>query len=860
MDNGQRVGLLARMSIAQKIILMLLVNVFVAATISVASIGYLQAISHELEQVAYEDFPLTRQITEISTHQLEQAVHLERALRYGELLALGQPTEKELEKEIEYFKRLTNLIKKESDTINNTVSEFLKEKHSEDAEKEFQNVLATMRIVDSGQAQIESLAAEVFSLLEAGELENALDKVNLLVEKEDNLDKTATDLLFQFEKFTAASMELATQHELEAKRNIILISLVSLFIASLLSWRVYRSVSQPLHHMKKSLTALEDGKTLSLPELYEGSELGRIYHSISIIGNNFDAINRTQAGIFLSVDGEIQSANSHFLSLIGYPDNELCGKPYVELMGDKCTTTAKWNEQWQTVVSGNPVSGEFQLRKKDGASLWVQSTINPIVGINGKTNRIVVYSQDITEEVKKRAEIAMISLVASKTDNSVVITDAQGVIEYVNEGFTRITGYPAEEAIGRKPGQLLQGKDTNKKTVENIRRNLAADEPFYDEILNYNKAGEAYWVSLSINPVFDDYGNLIRFISIQGDVTDNKLRNLENEEGMKEAVAVLNGLAQGKLKKTMTGNYEGTFKEITGAVNQTLEKLVDVVQRIGTVASTVNTAAREINSGNTDLARRSENAAARLEETATNMEEITSTVAQNASNSAQANELALGAHKEAEKGGAIVGQAVNAMVDINESSKRIVDIIGVIDDIAFQTNLLALNASVEAARAGEQGRGFSVVASEVRNLASRSAGAAKEIKELIGDSVKRVENGVGLVNQTGETLDSIVTQVKQVADIVAEIYSASKEQADGVTLIHSAIVEIDDSTQQNSALVEEVTAASKLTPEQVQQLIELIEFFDTGNGQASSPDSHGSFSHSSTKKQSANSACFRDAV
>jgi methyl-accepting chemotaxis protein len=220
------------------------------------------------------------------------------------------------------------------------------------------------------------------------------------------------------------------------------------------------------------------------------------------------------------------------------------------------------------------------------------------------------------------------------------------------------------------------------------------------------------------------------------------------------------------------------------------------------------------------------------------MEEMTTTVKQNADNAGQANQLAMAARDQAEKGGTVVNQAVKAMADINDSSKKIADIIGVIDDIAFQTNLLALNAAVEAARAGEQGRGFAVVASEVRSLAGRSATAAKEIKELIQDSVRKVEDGSLLVTQSGQTLEKIVASVKKVSDIVAEIAAASREQSSGIEQVNRAVMQMDELTQQNAALVEQATAASQAMAEQVRGLNQMLDRYsitDVAGAQASPP-------------------------
>jgi methyl-accepting chemotaxis protein len=298
-----------------------------------------------------------------------------------------------------------------------------------------------------------------------------------------------------------------------------------------------------------------------------------------------------------------------------------------------------------------------------------------------------------------------------------------------------------------------------------------------------------------------------------------------SEEGLNEVVRVLGAMAQGDLTETITNEYSGTFGQLKDDANITVAQLTDTISRIKEAAETINTAAKEISSGNTDLSQRTEEQASSLEETAASMEELTSTVKQNAENAKQANQLALGASDIAAKGGDVVSQVVHTMSSITESSKKIVDIISVIDGIAFQTNILALNAAVEAARAGEQGRGFAVVASEVRNLAQRSAAAAKEIKTLIGDSVDKVTVGTELVDKAGKTMEEVVNAVKRVTDIMGEITAASSEQSQGIEQVNTAITQMDDVTQQNAALVEEAAAAAESMEEQARELAQLMSTF-----------------------------------
>ena len=300
---------------------------------------------------------------------------------------------------------------------------------------------------------------------------------------------------------------------------------------------------------------------------------------------------------------------------------------------------------------------------------------------------------------------------------------------------------------------------------------------------------------------------------------------------LNRAVEVAQTVASGDLSSDIivkSTDETGRLLQAMKDMNDSLRKIVGEV-RVGT--DTIATASSEIASGNLDLSSRTEQQASSLEETASSMEELTSTVKQNADNARQANSLVLSASAVAIKGGTVVAEVVTTMGSINESSRKIVDIISVIDGIAFQTNILALNAAVEAARAGEQGRGFAVVAAEVRNLAQRSAAAAKEIKTLIGDSVEKVEVGAKLVDQAGATMQEIVDSVKRVTDIMSEITAASVEQTDGIEQINQAITQMDEVTQQNAALVEEAAAAAQSLQDQAANLSQVVSVFNLGSNQ-----------------------------
>jgi len=297
------------------------------------------------------------------------------------------------------------------------------------------------------------------------------------------------------------------------------------------------------------------------------------------------------------------------------------------------------------------------------------------------------------------------------------------------------------------------------------------------------------------------------------------------EKGLGEVLVVLRGVAEGDLTHRITSEYGGIYELLKNDTNATIDQLREIIGQIKESVDSINTASQEIAAGNADLSQRTEDQASSLEKTASSMEKLTSIVKQNADNAKQANQLAIGASTVAVKGGNVVNQVVHTMNSINESSRKIVDIISVIDGIAFQTNILALNAAVEAARAGEQGRGFAVVANEVRNLAQRSATAAKEIKTLIGGSVEKVEDGSKLVAEAGKTMEEIVTSIKHVTDIMFEISAASEEQSIGIEQVNKAISQMDEVTQQNAALVEEAAAASESLQDQSEGLAVAVSVF-----------------------------------
>jgi len=330
-------------------------------------------------------------------------------------------------------------------------------------------------------------------------------------------------------------------------------------------------------------------------------------------------------------------------------------------------------------------------------------------------------------------------------------------------------------------------------------------------------------------PVLNAKGEAVGYVETVSDLTAVMSASEQLRAAVQETQSIVRSAVEGKLTERIpTAGKSGQIETLAVSVNSLIESMMTVVTEIKNAAQEVSSGSNEIAQGNTNLSQRTEEQAASLEQTASSMEEMTSTVKNNAGNASQANQLAMAARQQAEKGGAVVANVVRAMREINVSSGKIADIIGVIDEIAFQTNLLALNAAVEAARAGEQGRGFAVVATEVRTLAGRSATAAKEIKALITDSVTKVGEGSQLVDQSGAVLNEIVTSVKKVSDIVAEISTASQEQSTGIEQVNRAITQMDEVTQQNAALVEQAAAAAASLSDQARKLSESMAKFDVG--------------------------------
>lgn len=411
---------------------------------------------------------------------------------------------------------------------------------------------------------------------------------------------------------------------------------------------------------------------------------------------------------------------------------------------------------------------------------------------------------------------------------AVIEFNLDGTIITANDNFLNATGYSLDEVKGKHHRMFCEASYSNSQEYANFWAKLNRGELASGVFRQLGKGGKEVWIEASYNPIMDANGKVYKVAKFGTDVTAQKKAQLELETCIAEAQKSLGALAQGDLTQQMGGTYQGELAKIKESINTAITNLSHTIISVRDTVEGVTAGSEQITKGSEDLSQRTSEQASALEETSASMEEMTSTVGQNADNAKQANQLAIAARDIAEKGGSVTIRAVEAMGEINKSSKKIADIITVIDEIAFQTNLLALNAAVEAARAGEHGRGFAVVASEVRNLAQRAATAAKEVKDLINESIARVTDGSDLVNRSGKSLEEIVGAVKRVTDIIAEITAASQEQASGIEQVNRAIMQMDDTTQQNAALVEETTSAAQSMKEQAMELLRQVEAFKVG--------------------------------
>ncbi|MEM6602808.1 MAG: methyl-accepting chemotaxis protein [Pseudomonadota bacterium] len=805
-----------------------------AVLISVAGIAFYHftGIGQEIKQVSTQDLPLTDIINNLTIYKFEQDIHFERTLRHAANLQVSDTAKQKFAKEKANFNERSEKIEEEISTANQLIASVMSGENAGNAK--FQKIQNMMSALEKINTQMYNNAVKGHQFLERGDLGQAKSYVDKVDVQEDDVENLLAAMIMEIESFTSRSLDKIIAHESSSENQLLTVATIGLVLSFAVAFLVSLGVSRPIAQMKDVLYKMGNGITPELPKFDKETEMGSVFDAITCIKGSLDAIHRTQAVIQFDMSGHILTANDLFLQTVGYTEDEIIGKHHRMFMPEEARNSEEYKKFWENLNTGTFDSGEYYRVGVGGKPIWLFASYVPILDSTNKPVRVIKFASNITDEVlnrqeeqRRKKEVELISLASSETDNLVIITDANQRIEYVNQGFTRLTGYTAEEVLGKNPN-FLQGPDTDKATIGRIREKMIAHQPFYEEILNYTKDGKPYWVSLSINPVLDDDGNIVRFVSVQGDVTENKLGKIEDEKGQDEAISVLNALAEGDLSRSMEGDYKGTFAQIKKAINKTIHKLSSITSDIQSTSSQVGKNSSEINGASDQLSNRTEAQAATLEEINATMIEITSTVKSNCDLAEKSSHFASEAKNIAEEGGTVLRNLVGSMDSISESSQKISDIIGLIDTIASQTNLLALNAAVEAARAGEAGRGFAVVASEVRTLASRSSQASDEIKKLIMESSNRVTTGTDLAGKAGSSLGQIVEAVSQLADQVSDIAEASKDQVHSINEIGSALSSMDQVTQQNSQMAVQTTDLAQGLDSLSRDLARLIGFFQTG--------------------------------
>lgn len=529
-----------------------------------------------------------------------------------------------------------------------------------------------------------------------------------------------------------------------------------------------------------------------------------------------DALSKSQAIIEFDLEGKILRANENFCQALGYTIEEIVGKHHSLFCDPETVLSADYGAFWKRLASGTFDAGAYKRIGKGGREIWIQATYNPVMK-GGKPYKVVKFATDITAAQEKAIEDAG-KLEAISRSQAVIEFYPSGDIITANDNFCKTLGYALSEIVGRHHSMFCRSDYAATPEYEAFWARLAGGEFIANEFVRVGKGGKEVWIQAAYNPILDSSGKVCKVVKFATDVT-------ERMSAIAEIGTAMKAMSNGDLTSTLDRSFVPSMEELRHHFNATLAQLRNTMENIDISVAAIADGSREISQNAGSLSRRTEQNAASLEETAAALEEITTTVNDTSARAQEAGGLVNQTRSGAERSGAVVERAVSAMADIASSSQSITSIIGVIDEIAFQTNLLALNAGIEAARAGEAGRGFAVVAQEVRELAQRSAHAAKEINALIAASNGIVRNGVDLVGETGRALEEIVGKVTQIDVNIAAIVQAGREQAVGLREINIAVNAMDQATQQNAAMAEESTAASVELATQTTALRQLLSAF-----------------------------------
>jgi methyl-accepting chemotaxis protein len=529
------------------------------------------------------------------------------------------------------------------------------------------------------------------------------------------------------------------------------------------------------------------------------------------------ALDLSMAIIEFDLTGRILKANKNFCDVMGYQAAEIVGKHHSMFVEPAYAKSQDYMSFWNELKKGKFFSSDFKRIGKGGKEVYIRGNYNPVKNSAGKVVKVVKFANDITEtKLHSLDSAAKISAISRAQATIEFKTD--GTIIGANENFLAALGYTLDEVVGRPHRMFVDNAFAASPDYARFWDRLLSGEFVAGEFTRVGKGGRLVFIQASYNPVFDDNGRVIKVVKFATDVT-------QRVENVEKLAACLTNMANGDLSQAIDQPFIASLEKLRTDFNTASAKLRNAMANVADNARAIASSSSEVRVAADDLAQRTERQAASVEQTAAALEEITTTVKDSSHRAEESGDLVKRAKTDADHSGEIVREAIKAMGSIESSSREISNIIGVIDEIAFQTNLLALNAGVEAARAGEAGKGFAVVAQEVRELAQRSASAAKEIKALITTSSSHVANGVELVSKTGAALQEIGGHVNRINSDIVAIIDASREQSLALGNINQAINDVDHATQQNAAMVEQQTAASRSLASESQALFTLLEQF-----------------------------------
>lgn len=536
--------------------------------------------------------------------------------------------------------------------------------------------------------------------------------------------------------------------------------------------------------------------------------------------NIIQALKKSLAVIEFDLTGTILDANDGFCRALGYELAEIKGKHHRMFVDPSEAATPAYAEFWKKLGRGEFEKAQYKRIGKGGKEIWIEASYNPVFR-GGKPYKVIKFATDVTAQKLQSADDRG-KIDAVSRAQAVIEFNLDGTIITANENFLQTLGYSLAEIKGKHHRMFCEPAFAQSRDYAEFWKKLGGGEFISSEFLRIGKGGRHVHIQASYNPIFNADGKVFKVVKFATDVT----QRVNNVDALSDG---LGRMADGDLTFQIREPFQPALEPLRVNFNTANKGLCEAMRSVSENARVISNGSEEIRASADDLAKRTENQAASVEETAAALEEITKTVASSSERAEEAGQLVAKTKKDAETSGEVVEKAVIAMAEIENSSKAITNIIDVIDVIAFQTNLLALNAGVEAARAGEAGRGFAVVAQEVRELAQRTATAAKEIKGLITASGEQVKSGVSLVGETGKALSSIVEQVKLINANVEAIVTGSREQSTGLNEINTAVNAMDQGTQQNAAMVEESTAASHGLAREAASLFQLLSRFNTGD-------------------------------